>query len=139
MKIFIRAYCFRPKELNWSWDSCKVFIFIWISLLKLTPLDPTSLIEVRDSWNSFDFYMKLFVKAYCFRPNELNWSWDSCKVLIFIYFLIKSLSWLFQVRTWRSRGSIPGPVDVTCTLLEIQLKDGFIELVVSMIFLWSFS
>lgn len=38
---------------------------------------------------------------------------------------------MFQVETWRSRGSIPGPVDVTCSLLEIQLKDGFIELVVS--------
>lgn len=45
--------------------------------------------------------------------------------------LIEFILWVFQVETWRSRGSIPGPVDVTCSLLEIQLKDGFIELVVS--------
>jgi len=44
-----------------------------------------------------------------------------CKVGIFNLFC-----GFFQVATWRSRGSLPAPVDVTCSLIEIQLKDGFI-------------
>ncbi|CAN6974399.1 unnamed protein product, partial [Brassica oleracea var. botrytis] len=64
----------------------------------------------------------------CKQVPWLNWEeWDSVRESLFSSSPDRFAFALQRVETWRSRGSIPGPVDVTCTLLEIQLKDGFIE------------
>ncbi|KAF8118180.1 hypothetical protein N665_0006s0173 [Sinapis alba] len=64
----------------------------------------------------------------CKQVPWLNWEeWDSVRESLFSSSPDRFAFALQRVRTWRSRGSIPGPVDVTCSLLEIQLKDGFIE------------
>lgn len=64
----------------------------------------------------------------CKQVPWLNWEeWDSVRESLFSSSPDRFAFALQRVRTWRSRGCIPGPVDVTCTLLEIQLKDGFIE------------
>ncbi|KAJ0260834.1 Las1-like family protein [Hirschfeldia incana] len=64
----------------------------------------------------------------CKQVPWLNWEeWDSVRESLFSSSPDRFAFALQRVETWRSRGSIPGPVDVTCSLLEIQLKDGFIE------------
>lgn len=64
----------------------------------------------------------------CKQVPWLNWEeWDSVRESLFSSSPHRFAFALQRVETWRSRGSIPGPVDVTCSLLEIQLKDGFIE------------
>ncbi|KAL0709408.1 hypothetical protein Bca4012_016386 [Brassica carinata] len=64
----------------------------------------------------------------CKQVPWVNWEeWDSVRESLFSSSPHKFAFALQRVETWRSRGSIPGPVDVTCSLLEIQLKDGFIE------------
>ncbi|ESQ41191.1 hypothetical protein EUTSA_v10012989mg [Eutrema salsugineum] len=63
----------------------------------------------------------------CKQVPWLSWEeWDSVRESLFSSSPDKTASALERVATWRSRGSLPEPVDVTCSLIEIQLKDGFI-------------
>ncbi|KAL1199151.1 hypothetical protein V5N11_014648 [Cardamine amara subsp. amara] len=63
----------------------------------------------------------------CKQVPWLNWEeWDSVRESLFSSSPDRVASALQRVATWRSRGSLPAPVDVTCSLIEIQLKDGFI-------------
>ncbi|XP_010491978.1 PREDICTED: uncharacterized protein LOC104769459 [Camelina sativa] len=63
----------------------------------------------------------------CKQVPWLSWEeWDSVRESLFSSSPDRIASALERVATWRSRGSLPAPVDVTCSLIEIQLKDGFI-------------
>ncbi|CAH8303459.1 unnamed protein product [Eruca vesicaria subsp. sativa] len=64
----------------------------------------------------------------CKQVPWLNWEeWDFVRESLFSPSPHRFAFALQRVNTWRSRGCLPGPVDVTCSLLEIQFKDGFIE------------
>ncbi|XP_010543391.1 PREDICTED: uncharacterized protein LOC104816332 isoform X2 [Tarenaya hassleriana] len=57
----------------------------------------------------------------------LSWDeWDSVRESLFSSSSDKVASALERVMTWRSRGSLPAPVDVTASIIEIRQKDGFI-------------
>ncbi|VVB14256.1 unnamed protein product [Arabis nemorensis] len=63
----------------------------------------------------------------CKQVPWLNWEeWDFVRESLFSSSTDRASSALERVATWRSRGSLPAPVDVTASLIEIQLKDGFI-------------
>ncbi|CAN8256548.1 unnamed protein product [Cochlearia groenlandica] len=63
----------------------------------------------------------------CKQVPWLSWEeWDTVRDSLFSSSLHRIASALERVATWRSRGSLPASVDVTCSLIEIQLKDGFI-------------
>ncbi|KFK25498.1 hypothetical protein AALP_AA8G122400 [Arabis alpina] len=63
----------------------------------------------------------------CKQVPWLSWEeWDSVRESLFSSSPDRAASALERVATWRSRGSLPAPVDVTASLIEIQLKDGFI-------------
>uniref|UniRef100_A0A1J3DQM4 Ribosomal biogenesis protein LAS1L n=1 Tax=Noccaea caerulescens TaxID=107243 RepID=A0A1J3DQM4_NOCCA len=63
----------------------------------------------------------------CKQVPWLSWEeWDSVRESLFSSSPDRVAFALERVATWRSRGSLPAPVDVTCSLIETQLKDGFI-------------
>ncbi|XP_010519821.1 PREDICTED: pre-rRNA-processing protein las1 [Tarenaya hassleriana] len=57
----------------------------------------------------------------------LSWDeWDSVRESLFSASSDRVASALERVMTWRSRGSLPAPVDVTASIIEIRQKDGFV-------------